>query len=218
MKHLIDTVNNLKIEDYAALLKRISKNHFVSLTSFKEKFFLLLFAEQLKNNSTIVEVGTYLGGTASIMAKANLTSKIYCFDCFDNYNIPASQKIRDAQIDQSIGRGKERTIENIREFLKDYNNIELFKVENRNSVVDYWSKEIDVYFEDGNHWDPILTKNVDYWSQWIKPGGFMMLHDYSPNWPDVTELVKKYQNNDNWNFLGTVDTLAIFQKINTAVV
>jgi hypothetical protein len=178
----------------------------------------LLLANKLTNDSIVVEVGTYLCGSAVIIAEANKNCKLFCFDTFDDLPAVSNQ----AQlIKNSLGEGKSRTLENVKEFIKEYENINLIKVDGRDSTVNDWNKMIDVYFEDGNHWEPTLSKNIEYWTQWVKTNGYMILHDYRPQlkegtwgrFPDVEKIVAKLQQDKQWKFIDFVDSMAIFQKV-----
>ena len=217
MFSIIDKINSLRINGIpvSILERRISsKNHIYTLTSFKEKLLLQLLAEKLNNNSVVVEVGTYLCGSASIIAHVNPSCQIYCIDTFDNLvHAPQENGLHQRLIKLSLGEGQPRTLENVKEFIKEYKNINLIKVENSNSVVTDWNIPVDVYFEDANHWEPTLSQNVNYWSAWVKVNGYMLLHDYDHAHPDVINLVEKLQQDSQWNYLGNVDSVSIFQKI-----
>ena len=200
-------------------IKRLAKKHvFSSNVTYKEKILLLLLAEKLSNDSVVVEVGTYLCASASIIAEANKKCKLFCFDTFDD--LPTVHN-HIQLIAKSLGEGKSRTLENVKEFVKEYENINLIKVDGRNSVVTDWNTMIDVYFEDGNHWEPTLSKNIEYWTQWVKPNGYMILHDYRPHlkegiwgkFPDVEKVVANLQQDIRWTFIDFVDSMAIFQKV-----
>lgn len=219
MISIIQQINNCTPVELVGLIQKLSKKHiFSSNVTYKEKVLLMLLAEQLDNESIVVEIGTYLGASASIIAEANNKCKLFCFDTFDDLPTVTNHA---TLIKNSLGLGKSRTLENVKDFIKEYENINLIKVDGRDSVVTGWNKMIDVYFEDGNHWDPTLSNNVEYWSQWIKPNGYMILHDYRPKlsegtwgrFPDVEKLVARLQRNSEWKFLSIIDSMAIFQKV-----
>jgi hypothetical protein len=218
MISIIHQIQNITPSESHQFFKRMSSRHiFTSNVTAKEKIFLLLLAEKISSGAIIVEVGTYLCGSSAIIAEANKNCKLFCFDTFDD--LPAVS-YHELLIKKSLGEGKSRSLENVKEFVKEYKNINLIKVNGRESVVSDWNTMIDVYFEDGNHWDPTLTQNIEYWSQWIKPNGYMILHDYRPQlkegtwgrYPDVEKLVHKLQQDPTWKFLGFIDSMAIFQK------
>lgn len=61
-----------------------------------------------------------------------------------------------------------------------------------------WQIPIDMYFEDAVHTNPVLKKNIDFWSDRVKVGGTVCGHDYGSQFPDVkTEvdsLTKKLES------------------------
>ncbi|MGY2052152.1 class I SAM-dependent methyltransferase [Methylobacterium sp. JK268] len=48
-----------------------------------------------------------------------------------------------------------------------------------------WTLPIRIFFDDAVHENPILRQNIDFWSQFVVPGGYVCGHDYTPQWPDV---------------------------------
>ena len=219
MISIIQQINNSTTKDLLAHIPNLASKHiFSSNVTYKEKILLLLLANKLTNDSTVVEVGTYLCGSAVIIAEANKNCKLFCFDTFDDLPTVSNH----AQlIKNSLGEGKSRSLENVKEFIKEYKNINLIKVDGRDSIVNDWNKMIDLYFEDGNHWEPTLSKNIEYWTQWVKSNGYMILHDYRPHlkegtwgrFPDVEKVVAKLRQDKQWKFIDFVDSMAIFQKV-----
>ena len=219
MISIIQQIKTLSPRELLPHIQLLAKKHiFSSNVTLKEKILLLLLANKLENDSVVVEVGTYLCGSAVIIAEANKNCNLFCFDTFDDLPTVSNHT---QLIKNSLGEGKSRTLENVKEFIKEYENINLVKVDGRDSVVNDWNKMIDVYFEDGNHWEPTLSKNIEYWTQWVKPNGYMILHDYRPylkegtwgRFPDVEKVVAKLQQDSRWTFIDFVDSMAIFQKV-----
>lgn len=219
MNSIIQQINNCTPRELIAHIPTLANKHIFSIgVTLKEKILLLLMSKQLCNNSIVVEVGTYLCGSAAIIAEANKNCKLFCVDTFDD--IPTGPN-HAQMISNSLGEGKSRTLENVKEFIKEYENINLVKVDGRDAVANDWNTMIDVYFEDGNHWEPTLSKNIEYWTQWVKPNGYMILHDHRPNlkegtwgrYPDVEKVVAKLQQDSQWTFIDLVDSMAIFQKV-----
>lgn len=52
--------------------------------------------------------------------------------------------------------------------------------------VSHWVDPIDIYFDDAVHEDPGFSKNVDFWLQFLKPGGIFCGHDFRYNYTDIT--------------------------------
>ena len=199
------------------LLRAMPPDHERAALTTKEKFLLLLLSSLLENNSVIVEVGTYMGGSASILAKPNPTNRVFCFDVFDDEK---AHKAHSEWTDKYLGTGVVRSIANVRQLLRAFKNITLTQIKDRDSSVSNWSIPVDLYFEDGNHKDPTFTNNVKFWSSHLKVNGYMVLHDYRPNYeigqgrhPDVDRIVEEFKNNDKWAFCGLVDSIALFCKL-----
>ena len=74
-------------------------------------------------------------------------------------------------------------------------------------------KLIDLIFIDGDHAAEGLQRDIDGWLQFVKPGGYVLYHDYqSVNWGDVTKIVDlNMNNNPDWHHVLTVDTLIAFR-------
>ncbi len=199
------------------LLRSMPPDHERAALSTKEKFLLMILSSLLDNNSIIIEVGTYLGGSASILAKVNSSNRVFCFDVFDDEKAHSSHS---EWTDKYLGSGVVRSIDNVRYLLRGFKNITLTQVKDRGTTISNWRIPIDLYFEDGNHKDPAFTNNVNYWSSHLKVNGFMALHDYRPDYeigkgrhPDVDRVVEELKNNTKWKFCGVIDSIALFQKL-----
>jgi hypothetical protein len=97
---------------------------------------------------------------------------------------------------------------------KQFPNIKLLQKESPHDCAD-WSQPIDVYFEDALHANPLLNSNIQFWSNHIKPNGFIIGHDYNQLCPDVMyEFNKLIQS--GWRLITKVDSLIVLQKPNTA--
>ena len=64
----------------------MSPNHEFSLMTLVEKFLLEKISKQLPANSIVVEIGTYLGGSASILACANPNISVHSYDLYDAFD------------------------------------------------------------------------------------------------------------------------------------
>jgi hypothetical protein len=218
MLNPVHIINNTDSASIRIGLKLLPAQHKYAMLTDKEKLLLLTLAKTIPNKSAIVEIGTYLGGSASILAHANPNNKIFCFDTFDKQ---LENRILDpVWISETIGLGSIRTLDSVQEILKEFKNIRLTKVPTKHTVMVNWRAPIDLYFEDGNHTDPVLTKNIIHWSSNLKIGGFMVLHDFRPylevgfgKHPDVDRAVNTLIRNDKWKFCGVVDSTAVFQKL-----
>jgi predicted O-methyltransferase YrrM len=175
----------------------LPKEHEFSLTTLEEKNALYNAIAQL-TNPIIVEVGTYLGGSAAIMATSNPTAKIYTYDLYDGRdNDPL---FKEELLEKSLGLGVPRNLETVSNLLSEYTNIFLHRSRFLNTESFNWNGDpIDVYFDDGDHYAPGLNRNLEYWLPKLKKGGLMIFHDHRPHlplsnplrWPAVEEAVHR---------------------------
>lgn len=187
----------------------------LALMTEEEKNLLRDFIFQLPKKSVVVEIGTFLGGSASIIASANSNIMLHSFDNYDDRHDRHKPNI-DLLL-KDILDGNSRTIESVSNILKDFKNIKLYKGK---SPYDFynWNLDIDVYFEDGYHRNPVLKDNVNFWKKFIKPKGYIIFHDYRPflekdhpsRFDDVIQIVEELSS--SFQKINSVDGLLILQK------
>ena len=134
----------------------------------------------LPDNAVIVEVGTFCGGSAAIMSSSNSSAQIHCFDMFENdshksYRGPNQYRLFYELLEVEHA---ERTIENVAKVLKDFPNIHLYKKHSPFEIK--FDIPIDLYFEDGQHTNPVLERNLNFWSSRVKKQGYIAIHDCRP--------------------------------------
>jgi hypothetical protein len=140
-------------------------------------------AESLSDNAIILEVGSFLGASASIMSHANPTATVYSIDKFDDA-VEVSVKGQD-RIDlmaAALGPDVPWTMDTVQHSVKDYPNIKFLKGSSPYDFQD-WNIELDLYYEDGNHRLPTIRDNLQFWCDKVKPRGLIMCHDYRPYLP-----------------------------------
>jgi predicted O-methyltransferase YrrM len=72
---------------------------------------------------------------------------------------------------------------------------------------------IDLLFIDGDHAAHALQGDIDGWLPYVRPGGYVLFHDYqSAMWGDVTGVVDANMNVPGWRYVHQVDTLIAFQR------
>ena len=77
--------------------------HGASLLHYAEKLLLLRLVQSLKINSRILELGTYLGGSTAIMARARCDCQIITIDRFDDKTYVTEQQTILSNLTQEIG-------------------------------------------------------------------------------------------------------------------
>ena len=151
----------------------------------------------LSENSVILEIGTAYGGSAKAMAESNPLVKIFTIDLFED----------------RIGFGKnvEESHAEVSENLSKYNNI---TVMSGNAMTDFldWNTSIDLYFEDGAHEDPSLITNITRWTSFLKPSGFLLMHDHNNFCPDVGKNIDKLVSSGEFTIVSTVDSLTVLKR------
>ena len=156
---------------------------------------LLSIVKDLPENPNIVEIGTYLGGSTTMIAKARPDAKITTIDCCshgDNWNEPYNEYVQTYVVNQVLKDkiSKTHLLNNVSRF-QNINFIEGY------SPFDFfsWNTELDLYFEDGDHGNPILSANLKFWSKFVKTGGYLAAHDYGESCPEVILEIDKMIGN-----------------------
>lgn len=224
-----------------AYLHGIAPEEIWSLTHITEKKAIDWIARRLPKKSLVVEVGSFVGASAAIWANANSEIHVKAIDLYDQkkwesiatHNPAPNGSTVDAFLPISnLAREFLQgpiTIENVRSKYTHYKNLEFLQGVSPDEFVQSAINNIDVYFEDGDHSNPGLAKNIEFWCSRVKPGGLVMLHDYSPHLPiefaDMTATVRigahKFPDVEHevdklvaqgYTIKGTVRSLVILQK------
>lgn len=183
--------------------------NFELIEAIPEINILLDYVSRLPVNAHIVEIGTYLGGTTTRIAKCRPDIKIYTFDAYkgNNWTEPYNEYVTNYLLPILKEKvNKKHLIENIGRF----DNIQFFEGESPETA-ESLNLEIDLYFEDGDHFNPGLGKNLSYWKKFVKPGGYILGHDYCSECPDViTEFDKLISS--GYKKLQLSERLIVLQK------
>lgn len=75
-----------------------------------------------------------------------------------------------------------------------------------------WNQPIGLLFIDGLHDYASVSTDFDHFARWIRRGGFVAFHDYSPCWPGVVQLVDKLRNGDSYTWVDSAESLVVLQK------
>ena|SRR3990167_95648 len=126
----------------------------------EEAWKLYRCAEAISKDGIIVEIGTFKGGSAMIMAAAT-EATIYTIDI-------VSQQI----------------IEKVKEFP----NINLICGYSKDIAAGWDKGEIDMLFIDGDHTYDLVMEDIKGWLPRVKDGGIVCFHDYGSR-PEVTHAV-----------------------------
>ena len=204
------------IEELMAFAKESSPLKGVGLSTLYDRFIVHKIAKMLPSGSVAVEIGTYLGASAALMAHANSQLEVHSCDLFDDHKYASNH---DSLIVTALGINSSRSLENVAKFLSRYDNIHLHKVSPLERIP--FEKKVDMFIEDASHRDPQLHVSLSYWLPKVNVNGFVLLHDYRPWLPindrrrfiDVENHVDNLSKNSDWDYLGSFSCFAIFQRI-----
>lgn len=78
-------------------------------------------------------------------------------------------------------------------------------------VGEQWETPLDMVFIDGDHSLKAVEKDINSWARHIKPGGYIVFHDYGRDvWPEVKMAVDRRMTAYTKIFL--IDTMIVFLK------
>ena len=140
--------------------------------------FLRDLVRSLPENLTILEIGTYLGGTTVRMAEERPDARIITVDCCDTeqWLPPYDEYSNNTLIAQYGITPSEQTM---RINLSRFDNIEFIKGFSPDDFIDF-NTPVDLYFEDGDHGEPL--ESMENFLHCVKPGGYFVAHDYGMKW------------------------------------
>ena len=145
-----------------------------------QEHWLHTVVDSLPDDAVIVEIGSFLGRSATAMAFAcvGTNKKIYCIDTFQGN-------------DSDFVKGQSNVTWEGEEFLTQFK-----KNLDSNNLLEYvvpvpglsyeigenWDKEIDFLFIDGSHEYEDVIRDFDVFSPYVKAGSIIAFHDVLPNW------------------------------------
>lgn len=135
-----------------------------------------LVASLVPAGGKMVEVGSLFGSSSWAWAKSvDPSVAVFCIDPWEG-----NEGIRSMEARLGIVYG----LEQFQKHTADCPNIHPLQ---GYSPVDFkdWADPIDLYYEDAVHTNPILTQNLDFWSQRLTRAGIICGDDYRPRFPDV---------------------------------
>ncbi|NNF80508.1 MAG: hypothetical protein HKN05_20995, partial [Rhizobiales bacterium] len=135
-----------------------------------------LVASLVPKDGTVVEVGSLFGRSSWAWAKS--VDPFVSVNCIDPW--VGNEGVRGLEQQLGIKYG----LEQFEEYTKDCENLTALK---GFSPIDFqgWDKDIDLYYEDAVHNDPVLSQNLDFWTSKLKPEGIVCGDDYRPRFADV---------------------------------
>lgn len=166
----------------------------------------------------VVEIGSWLGRSAvalSLGIKRKKGAVLYCIDPFNADSDPVSAKNLGG-IAQELGVPLlELFTRNVKRY-GSYKHVRPLQGYSTDFSKD-WNKPIDMLFIDGNHSYEGAKRDFLEWSPFVKPGGYLAMHDVSndPNFkhPDPIKVAREFIfDNDEWCDIKMVRHLLIVRK------
>lgn len=146
-----------------------------------ELAFLAALAARVPAGGRIVEVGPFYGRSTTAMARANPKARITSIDTFEDVEWIGRYAAKYREV-PTFGRA---AFDHYTRGLGNVDAIEGFSPD----VVSNWTAPVDMYFEDAIHGNPGLKRNLDFWTERLKPGGIACGHDYTRRFPDIKSEV-----------------------------
>lgn len=131
--------------------------------------------EQATDGAHFVEIGVYLGKSASFMAVEIANSgKNIKFDCVDTWSC-LPQSVKELNLKNTIYK---QFIKNMKPVEGYYNAIQL---KSKEAALLYEDNSLDFVFIDAHHSFDEVTQDINCWYPKVKIGGTLAGHDYYPN-------------------------------------
>ena len=140
-------------------------------------------AKLVPSDGVVVEVGSSLGMSSYVWAKnVHPSVTVYCIDVWEN----------DPEYAQQLGEKYQTdyTVENFRSFTEKCPNIVTLPGFSPQDFAE-WDKSIDVYCQNIDGPKMMIEEDINFWSQFVKPGGIICGFGYSKKFPDVVARVGK---------------------------
>jgi predicted O-methyltransferase YrrM len=145
--------------------------------------------DESPDNAHFVEIGTWMGKSASYMAVEIINSKKNIkFDCIDTWQGSIEHTDREEIKENTL---YDKFISNI-EPIK--NNINTIRMPSLEAVNLYQDNSLDFVFIDAAHDYENVIKDIRAWYPKVKKNGLFAGHDYDPSWHGVIKAVDEFAN------------------------
>lgn len=132
-----------------------------------EAFALYTLAHRTPQGSTVVEIGSYKGKSAVVMASALVPpSRLYCIDPFNGAGAWYYSSLQ-GQFEDFTKNIRLTGLDHIVESIKGYSA----------EVAKFWKLPIDLLFIDGDHTYTGALDDLRLWTPFLKSGGILAMHD-----------------------------------------
>jgi predicted O-methyltransferase YrrM len=156
-------------------------------TSGPEAVRLAQAAFEMPSHAVLVELGTFVGRSAVLLAGARKlrgNGRVYCVDPFDGsgdaFSVPIYRAIQKA----ARASLRARFEENLRRAgVREWVEVMEARAEHAGQE---WDTAIDMLFLDGHQSYDAVKATYDLWTPFLKPGGLLVIHNSRPGYRQDT--------------------------------
>jgi predicted O-methyltransferase YrrM len=149
--------------------------------------------EKFSDNSHFVEIGTWLGKSASYMAVEIANSgKNIKFDCIDTWSGSEEHKNYTEIVTDSLYKNFLKNIEPVKKFINP------IRTDSLKGAELYDNNSLDFVFIDASHDYENVKKDINAWYPKVKSGGILAGHDYHHTWEGVICAVDEFLKNQKY--------------------
>jgi cephalosporin hydroxylase len=188
-------INNIEITQNSLDMVRVISDSMSGYTFHHHYHILFDIRNMLQKKCVYVEIGTFAGGSATLMASNELETDVISIDL--GYPIKPSvvyenvEKFKSANNTFTYIQGNSTDLQTVKK-LKEYLN----------------NRKIDILFIDGDHSYNGVISDYNLYNEFVAAGGYIIFDDYmdsqhSPEvYPAVNDLVETIK--ETYNIIGTL--------------
>jgi predicted O-methyltransferase YrrM len=169
-----------------------------------------LAVERSNNNSHFVEIGSWMGKSASFLAVEIINcNKNIKFDCIDTWNGSDEHNGFD------ILNQEDKLYNTFKDNIKTLNHIiNPVRMNSIDASKLYEDNSLDFVFIDAAHDYNNVKLDIQNWYPKVKTGGLFAGHDYTPAWQGVIDAVNEFASELNYNINRTdVSAWHVIKKV-----
>lgn len=187
--------------DSVNIVKKISTEMFGN--TFHHHYHILYDIRTLLGNKKKIytEIGTYCGGSCSLMLQHEYDTEIHCIDPL--HAIENQENFLNKNIEKFNKHNYKVNVH--KKFSTDINFINYLKSINFKT---------DILFIDGHHSSEVVTSDFNYFKEFVNPGGYIIFDDYLDYVysPEVRGAVDNIVNNIDRNQYEIIGTMPNIKK------
>ena len=130
-------------------------------------------------NTTMIEIGSYMGESTMLFASSQIFDKIYTIEPHEGHEI----------FNENHGYSWELVKQQFEINTRYFDNISLISDYSYNVVDTFEDNSIDFIYIDANHLYESVKQDLTLYYPKVKPGGYIGGHDYQKDWPGVVTAI-----------------------------